>query len=193
MEVYSLSNNFDTVMHFMTERLLRACGHGGPMNAFPGPNSVLVLDNASIHHADRDLLKDLCESKGVRVEFLPPYSPDLNPIEEFFSACKHRIRRDYHQLTGSDTPVDDLKSIFSCVGSAQNAWGWIQHCGYWAGPGADMAGGTGVCVWVCACARACTHALLLCCAGSCTFKVAFHSDLSSTALFFAARDRVHFR
>ena len=48
------------------------------MNAFPGPYSVLVLDNASIHKG-RYLL-DICNAKGVRIEFLPPYSPDLNPV-----------------------------------------------------------------------------------------------------------------
>ena len=48
------------------------------MNAYPGPYSVLVVDNASIHKGQ--YLLDICNSKGVRIEFLPPYSPDLNPV-----------------------------------------------------------------------------------------------------------------
>lgn len=48
------------------------------MNAYPGPYSVLVLDNASIHKKQQ--LYDICNEKGVRVEFLPPYSPDFNPV-----------------------------------------------------------------------------------------------------------------
>ena len=44
---------------------------------------VVVLDNARIHHAD-DFLS-LVESAGALVYFLPPYSPDFNPIEEAFS------------------------------------------------------------------------------------------------------------
>lgn len=48
------------------------------MNAYPGPYSVLVMDNASIHKGQR--LLDICNAKGVRIEFLPPYSPDLNPV-----------------------------------------------------------------------------------------------------------------
>lgn len=48
------------------------------MNSFPGPYSVLVLDNASIHKGQR--LRNLCENKGVRLEYLPPYSPDYNPV-----------------------------------------------------------------------------------------------------------------
>ena len=131
VEVYDSSNSLDTVMHFMLNHLLANCGEGGPMNAFPGLCSVLVLDNASIHHAENELLRRLCETRGVRVEFLPAYSPDLNPIEEFFSGCKSRIRRDYHQLSVSDTPVDDLKYVFSLEGSASNAQGWIRHAGYY--------------------------------------------------------------
>ncbi len=48
------------------------------MNAFPGPYSVLVLDNVSIHKGQH--LFDICNAKGVRIEFLPPYSSDLNPV-----------------------------------------------------------------------------------------------------------------
>ncbi|PKC01482.1 hypothetical protein RhiirA5_261733, partial [Rhizophagus irregularis] len=44
------------------------------MNAYPNEQSVLVLDNARIHHDD-DLI-DYIEAFGGRVEFLPPYSPD---------------------------------------------------------------------------------------------------------------------
>jgi len=48
------------------------------MNAYSGPYSVLVLDNVSIHKGQH--LRDICNAKGVRIEFLPPYSPDLNPV-----------------------------------------------------------------------------------------------------------------
>jgi len=48
------------------------------MNAYPGPYSVLVMDNVSIHKGQH--LLDICNAKGVRVEYLPPYSPDLNPV-----------------------------------------------------------------------------------------------------------------
>ena len=56
------------------------------MNPFPSKNSVLVLDNAKIHH-DQELLNYL-DAFGVKVEFLPPYSPDLNPIDQVFSKPK---------------------------------------------------------------------------------------------------------
>jgi hypothetical protein len=51
------------------------------MNAFSGPYSVLVLDNVSIHKGQH--LLDICNAKGVRIEFLPPYSPDLSIYNNF--------------------------------------------------------------------------------------------------------------
>ena len=51
-------------------------------------HSVVILDNASIHHVDQ--VVDLIENTGARLLFLPPYSPDLNPLEEVFSKVKGR-------------------------------------------------------------------------------------------------------
>jgi len=57
------------------------------MNPYPQKNSVLVVDNAVIHHDDKmvQLMKDVV---GCQVLFLPPYSPDYNPIELSFSFIK---------------------------------------------------------------------------------------------------------
>lgn len=54
------------------------------------PGMVLVIDNASFHKSQR--VVDLIEAAGCKVLFLPPYSPDLNPIEHWWSAVKTRIR-----------------------------------------------------------------------------------------------------
>ncbi|CAG8751860.1 1596_t:CDS:2, partial [Racocetra fulgida] len=59
------------------------------MNPYPHSNSILVLDNARIHH-DEGLCEYL-DAFGVRVEFLPPYSPDLNLIEEVGSEVAKKI------------------------------------------------------------------------------------------------------
>jgi transposase len=61
------------------------------MNPYPAKHSVLVMDNARIHHND-DLVAAV-EDIGGRVLYLPPYSPDLNPIETAFSAMKSWLRR----------------------------------------------------------------------------------------------------
>ncbi|KAK5800950.1 hypothetical protein VI817_003162 [Penicillium citrinum] len=58
---------------------------------WPEPKSVLIMDNASFHHSDR--VKQLCSDADVRLLYLPPYSPDFNPIEEFFAELKAYIKK----------------------------------------------------------------------------------------------------
>ena len=60
---------------------------------YPGPRSILILDNALIYKLAR--LRDLCEEHGVLLVFLPPYSPDYNPIEAAFKDLKAWIKRNY--------------------------------------------------------------------------------------------------
>ena len=54
------------------------------------PKSVVIIDNASIHHVDS--VVQLIQNTGALIQFLPPYSPDLNPIEEAFSKLKYTMR-----------------------------------------------------------------------------------------------------
>jgi hypothetical protein len=61
------------------------------MNPFPNKNSVLVMDNAKIHH-DKEMI-NVIERIGCKVLFLPPYSPDYNPIEIAFSTLKKWIKQ----------------------------------------------------------------------------------------------------
>jgi transposase len=53
--------------------------------------SVLVMDNATFHRKSR--LRELAEKADCDVLFLPPYSPDLNPIEKFWARLKKRLRK----------------------------------------------------------------------------------------------------
>ena len=62
-------------------------------------NSVVVTDNASFHKSP--LLKTMIEKAGHILEYLPPYSPDLNPIEPKWAQAKSRRRKyrcDVHTL-----------------------------------------------------------------------------------------------
>src|ERR1700761_9350378 len=61
------------------------------MNRYPFPNSVIVMDNASTHHFEG--IRNIIEAWGMHLVYLPPYSPDFNPIEEGFSAMKAWLRR----------------------------------------------------------------------------------------------------
>ncbi len=54
------------------------------------PGQYVVMDNASFHKSQKT--KELIESVGCKVIFLPPYSPDLNPIEKFWANMKRWIR-----------------------------------------------------------------------------------------------------
>lgn len=54
------------------------------------PGQLLVLDNASFHKSAES--QQLVEAAGCKVLFLPPYSPDLNPIEKYWANMKSKVR-----------------------------------------------------------------------------------------------------
>lgn len=54
-------------------------------------NGLLVLDNLNLHRAPR--IRELIESEGARLVFLPGYSPDFNPIEHAWSKLKALLRK----------------------------------------------------------------------------------------------------
>lgn len=58
---------------------------------WPEPKSVLVMDNASFHRTEG--VRQICLAAGVKLVYLPPYSPDLNPIEELFAELNAFIKR----------------------------------------------------------------------------------------------------
>ncbi|PPQ84932.1 hypothetical protein CVT24_000123, partial [Panaeolus cyanescens] len=77
------------------------------MNPFPDTHSVLVMDNCRIHHTDT--LQEVLNDALVMLLYLPPYSPDLNPIEESFSTWKAYLRRNSRTLEaayGNDPILD---------------------------------------------------------------------------------------
>ncbi|OBR02178.1 TPR domain-containing protein [Colletotrichum higginsianum IMI 349063] len=85
--IYPGTTNGDGFFAWISQGLLPKCA------AFPAPKSVIVMDNASFHRR-RDI-KEACDAAGVILEFLPPYSPDFNPIEAFFGDLKRLFRQQY--------------------------------------------------------------------------------------------------
>jgi transposase len=68
---------------------------------------------------------------GVRIEYLPPYLPDLNPIEEAFSKIKYFLRRhqDYYQAETGDGMLYDMYEIMEII-TAEDAIGYFMCSGY---------------------------------------------------------------
>ncbi len=93
------------------------------------PRSVLVMDNASIHHVD-DVI-GLVEEVGALVHFLPPYSPDMNPIEEAFSKVKGFLKANdpLVQVLGESEIPDIILSAFASI-TNNDCYGWVKHSGY---------------------------------------------------------------
>jgi transposase len=73
--------------------------------------------------------------RGMRYEFLPPYSPDYNPIELAFSAMKYRLRRNGEYIRMAMTELSDTEVYCTLLealyqGTEADAFGWFRHCGY---------------------------------------------------------------
>ena len=83
------------------------------MNPYPGDNSVIIMDNARIHH-DNNLV-ELIEGLGCRVVFLPPYSPDYNPIETAFSTIKSWIRHNHDFMEVCNNSIYALLVTYSQI------------------------------------------------------------------------------
>mmetsp|Transcript_12721 Transcript_12721/g.16429 ORF Transcript_12721/g.16429 Transcript_12721/m.16429 type:complete len:115 (+) Transcript_12721:467-811(+) len=102
------------------------------LKPFPGPNSVLVLDNCGIHHTYEQELYDMVHSVGAELLFLAPYSPIDNPIETGFNVVKSCWKRHQDHL---NTLNDVEKALRWCLTEcytdpAASAVLSFQKCGY---------------------------------------------------------------
>lgn len=91
------------------------------------PNSVVTLDNCSIHHV-QDVV-DLIHSVGAPVVFLPPYSPDLIPIEECFNKLKLFLLEHDAAFQAAPDPTMLISTAFASV-SSEDCAAWSIDCGY---------------------------------------------------------------
>ena len=89
------------------------------------PGDIVVLDNLS-PHKDKAALA-LIEQAGAEVRFLPPYSPDFNPIEKMWSKVKALLRS--AKARTDEALLAAIGSALSRV-TAQDAEGWFASCGY---------------------------------------------------------------
>ena len=99
------------------------------MHPFDGssPKSIVIMDNCSIHHVSE--VKQLFDAVGVLVFFLPPYSPDYNPIEETFSYVKYYLKQHDQLIQTIGNPEVIVKAAFNSI-TPSHCKGWIDDCGY---------------------------------------------------------------
>jgi transposase len=86
---------------------------------------VVILDNLSAHKSE--VARTAVEAAGARLLFLPPYSPDFNPIELAFAKVKERLR-----AAGERTPDGLFAATAAAIDavSATDAHGFYAHCGF---------------------------------------------------------------
>ena len=88
-------------------------------------HSVVVMDNCSVHHINR--VTEMINSTGALIRFLPPYSPDLNPIELVFSKVKSFVKA--NDLVFQFSPRIVVSMAYNTI-TQQDCIHYIQHCGY---------------------------------------------------------------
>ena len=89
------------------------------------PGDVVVLDNLAVHKQPE--VQAAIEQVGARLRFLPPYSPDFNPIEQAFAKLKAFLRatrpRTFDQVVQLVAMALELFSPPECLN-------FVRHCGY---------------------------------------------------------------
>jgi transposase len=86
---------------------------------------IVVVDNLGAHKGAR--VRELLEERGCQLLYLPPYSPDFNPIEEAFSKLKGALRK--AQARTREALIEALGAAISAV-TPREAWGFFEHGGY---------------------------------------------------------------
>jgi transposase len=89
------------------------------------PGDIVVWDNLGIHK-DPDVVAAI-RATGARLEFLPPYSPELNPIEEAWSKMKTLLR--VAKARTFEALLEDLGAALEAISPA-DCLGWFKHAGY---------------------------------------------------------------
>ena len=87
------------------------------------PGDVVVMDNLSSHKVSG--VREMIEKAGAKVLYLPPYSPDLNPIEKAWSKLK-KILRDAKART-KEALEEAIAEAIKLI-SSENAAAWFKHC-----------------------------------------------------------------
>ena len=89
------------------------------------PGQIVIMDNLSTHKVVT--IKPLIEGAGAQLIYLPPYSPDLTPIELFWSKIKSFIKKQEARTVKKLGKA--IKEAFKII-TVEDLEGWFSHCGY---------------------------------------------------------------
>ena len=89
------------------------------------PGQIVVVDNLSAHKGGR--VKEIVEAKGCELVYLPPYSPDFNPIEQAFSKVKGLLRK--AEARTQDALIEAMGWALDAI-TTRDIRGFFGHCGY---------------------------------------------------------------
>ena len=107
--------NADVFESFVEQVLIQSLSAG----------DIVMMDNLSSHKRAR--VRQLIESAGATVLYLPPYSPDLNPIEMAFAKLKQLMRSAGHRTMNA--LWQDVQRMLDRI-TTSDAAGFFRHCGY---------------------------------------------------------------
>ena len=131
-------NTMTFIAALRCDELTAPCVLDGPVNArsfqayvdqFLVPTlrsgDIVIMDNLASHKSK--IVRDTIKKAGARLWFLPPYSPDMNPIEQTFAKIKHWMR-----MARKRTIDDAWKQVGQIVGSisATECANYLQSSGY---------------------------------------------------------------
>ena len=88
-------------------------------------DDVMIMDNICSHHAKN--VTQLLDDENISYKFLPPYSPDLNPIEKMWSKMKAFLKK--QKIRAIDKLFDAVNDTLKTV-SVLDCIGWFHSCGY---------------------------------------------------------------
>lgn len=89
------------------------------------PGDIVIMDNLASHK--NEAVRELIETAGAELLFLPPYSPDLNPIEQVFAKLKHLLRKAAKRTV--DALWDEIGNLLDWFGPNECA-NYIANSGY---------------------------------------------------------------
>lgn len=108
------STNTEVFLTYLTQVLVPQLWKG----------AIVVMDNLPVHHAE--CVRVAIESVDAKIKFLPPYSPDLSPIELCWSKLKQFLRS--WQAPTSASLHLAMAAAVNCI-TEDDTVGWFNHCG----------------------------------------------------------------